>query len=109
MGADRILGSKRGQNGAKSVKMGLKMAKKTCFGDFSAIMDPPDPVATPSGGKRIFTRTFNAFGEIMAPKADIFRDFMAAEVLESAWAGMTGIGPKWAKNRDFSIFGDYAC
>ena len=45
----------------------------------------------------------------MAQKTDIFRDFMAAQVLESAWTGMTGIGPKWAKNRDFSIFGDFAC
>ena len=29
----------------------------------------------------------------MAQKAGIFRDFMAAEVLESAGPGMAGIGP----------------
>ena len=93
MGADTILGSKRGQNGAKSVKMGLKRAKKTCFDDFSAIVRPTNPVPTPGGANRIVLCVYNSCWKIFEQKADIYRDFMAAEVLESAGPGTAGIGP----------------
>ena len=35
----------------------------------------------------------NGLWEVVEQKAGIFRDFMAAEVLESAGPGMAGIGP----------------
>ena len=97
------------QNRAKSVKNWPQNGPKTCFGDFSAIMHPMKPVPTPWGAKRIVLCVANSFREFLEQKAVIFRDFMAAEVLESAGLGMAGIDLKWAKSHDFRFFGDYAC
>ena len=55
-------------------------------------MHPTKPVPTPWGAKRIVICVANIFREFLEQKADIFRDFMAAEVLESAGPGMAGIG-----------------
>ena len=102
-----FLGSKRGPKGVQNRANPSKWAQngpKTCFGDFSAIMHPTNPVPTPWGAKRIVLCVYNSFREFLEQKADIFRDFMAAEVLESAGPGRAGIGQKWAKKRDFSIF-----
>ncbi len=56
-------------------------------------MHPTNPVPTPDDGKRIVLCVADSFWEVLEQKADIFRDFMAAEVLESAGPGMAGIGP----------------
>ena len=53
-----------------------------CFGDFSVIVDPPNPIPTLGSAKRVIFCIYNAFGEAVVQKALIFRDFMAAEVLD---------------------------
>ncbi len=58
---------------------GLQNGPKTCFGDFSAIMRPLDPVPTPIDAKWIALCTSNILLEVLTRKTEYFGDFMATE------------------------------
>ena len=72
-------GPQGGSQEGKSREFGPENGSKTCFGDFSAIMRPLDPVPTPIDAKWIAMCTSNVLLEVLTRKTESLEDFMTAE------------------------------